>query len=371
MKRLISVLVAGMFAATAGFSQMNLQEAAQVNLIRTEPITVRHVRLEAARLIWGQLMQQLRRQPAAEEIDRELAAMTKEDKLQVLNRMINDKLAIQAAERDKITVTDNEINAQIERLRDNMRRSIGRNPTDAEFADAVRGETGQDVPAFREEIKKQMVLQKYINFKYENQFKNLNVTDGEIRNEYSLRRSQLVRPDTVRVSMIQVPFTANDTASKVKAKELAERLVREIGSNPAKFDETAAKGAAPNSGYQAGDAGYLPRNPQSLQMVGEEFLNTAFSLKQGEISKLIENERGYHIIKVTETYEQKNLELDDIYQLVPRDPLTVREYIRRGLLQKKEIELLEKVTQELVVELRKGNNPNNPPYKIFENNLNW
>jgi parvulin-like peptidyl-prolyl isomerase len=367
MKRLISVLIAVVFTAAAGFAQMDLQEAARIRLIRTEPITVRHLRLEAQKLVWGQLRQSLRRQPTTEEINNVIQTMPREQKRQILDRMINDRLAVQAAERDKITVTDNEINSQLDRIRENMRLSIGRRPTDAEFAAAVRGETGQEVPAFREDLRKQMVLQKYINFKYENQFKALAVTDEEIQNYYFLRKSQLIRPETVRVSMIQVPFT--DAASKTRAKELAERLVREIGSNPARFDETSAKGAAPDSGYQAGDAGYLPRNPQSQQMVGTEFLNAAFSLKQGEVSKLIENERGYHIIKVTETYEQKNLELDDIYQLGAN--VTVREYIRGGLLQEKEMVLLEKVTQELVTELRTGSNPNNPPYEIFENNLNW
>jgi parvulin-like peptidyl-prolyl isomerase len=367
MKRVISVLVVGVFAAAAGFAQMDLQEVARVRLIRTEPITGKHLRLEIEKLVWGQLAQNFRRQPTTDELNSAVQTMTKEQKRQILDRMINDRLAIQAAERDKITVTDNEVNAQLERLRENMRSSIGRRPTDAEFAAAVRAETGQEVPAFREDLKRQFVLQKYINFKYENQFKGIAVTDDEIRNAYALRKSQLIRPETVRVSMIQVPFT--DAASKTRAKELAERLVREIGSSPAKFDETSSKGTAPNSGYQAGDAGYLPRNLQAQQLVGTEFLNTAFSLKQGEISKLIENERGYHIIKVTETYEQKNLELDDIYQL--GNNVTVREYLRVGLLQEKEMALYEKITQELVTELRKSTgNPPVPPYEIFENNLN-
>jgi parvulin-like peptidyl-prolyl isomerase len=367
MKRLISVLAVGVFAAAAVFAQMDLQEAARVRLTRTEPITVKHLRLEAAKVVWMQLVQTLRRQPTTQEIDNVLQNMTKEQKLQVLNRMINDRLALQAAERDKITVTDNEVNAQLERLRENIRQSIGRRPTDAEFATAVRAETGQDVPAFREDLRRQLVFRKYIDSKYEGQFKNITVTDADIQNYYSLRKSQLVRPETVRVSMIQVPFT--DAASKTKAKELADRLVREIGSSPAKFDEASAKGAAPNAGYEAGDAGYLSHTLEGQQMVGTEFLNVAFSLKQGEVSKLIENERGYHIIKVTETYEQKSLELDDIYQLVARDPVTVREYIRGGLLQEKTMALYEKVTQELVAELR--GNSNNPPYEIFENNLNW
>jgi parvulin-like peptidyl-prolyl isomerase len=369
MKRLIGVLAAALFAAAAGFSQVNLQPVAQVELYKTEPITVGQLRLETQKLAWRQLAQTYRRQPTTEEINTAVQTMTKEQKLQILNVMINDRLVMQAAERERISVTDNEINSQLERLRENMRQSIGRRPTDAEFATAVRGETGQDVPAFREELKKQMVLQKYIDNKYGSQLRAIDVKDEEIRSVYALRKSQLIRPDTVRVSMIEIAFT--DTVSKAGAKELADRLVREIGSSPAKFDEAAAKGAAPNSGYQAGDAGYLPRNPQGQQTVGDEFLNTAFSLKQGEVSKLIENNRGYYIIKVTETYGQKNLELDDIYQL--GDPITVREYIRRSLLQEKEITLLDKISKELVAELRKDKpgNPPVPPYKIFENNLNW
>jgi parvulin-like peptidyl-prolyl isomerase len=368
MKRLISVLAAGMFTAAAVFAQMDLQEAARVQLLRTEPITVKQLRLETEKLIWRRLVQQSGRQPSTEEINRALASLTKENKLEILNALIDQKLVMQAAERDKITVTDNEINAYLNESRARVQASIGRSLTDAEFAAAVRRETGQDVPAFREEIKRQAVLQKYITFKYEDRIKGINVTDEEIQNYYILQKAQLVRPDTVRVSMIQVPFTANDTASKVKAKELVDRLVREIGSSPAKFDETAAKATAPNSGYQAGDAGYLPRDPRGQQMVGNEFLKTAFNLKQGEVSKLIENERGYHIIKITETYEQKNLELDDI---LLEEGMTVREYIRRGLLQQKQRVLLDQITQELIEELRKGTNSNNPPVRIFENNLNW
>jgi parvulin-like peptidyl-prolyl isomerase len=369
MKRLISMVVAGVFASAAVFAQMDLQEAARIQLLRTEPITVKQLRLEAEKLIWRQLMQEpgRQRQPSTEEINRALQSMTKEDKLQVLNALINQKLVMQAAERDKITVTDNEINAYLNESRARMQASIGRSLTDAQFATAVREETGQDVPAFRDEIRRQMVLQRYINFKYEDRIKSINVTAEEIQNYYTLQRAQLVRPETVRVSLIEVPFT--DADSKVKAKELADRLVREIGSSPAKFDETSKKAAAPNAGYNARNAGYLPRNLEAQRRVGTEFLNTAFSLKQGEVSKLIETAGAYYIIKITETYEQKNLELDDIFAL--EESITVREYIRRGLLQQKQRVLLDQVSQELVAELRKVTNPNNPPYRIFENNLNW
>jgi parvulin-like peptidyl-prolyl isomerase len=366
MKRLISVLVAGVFAAAVGFAQMggNQREVAQVSLYKTEPILLSQLRLEAQKLAWPQLIQMTGRLPTTEEINNAIQTMTKERKLQVLNTIINNRLVMQAAEHERITVTDNEINSQMETFRSNVGQTIGRRPTDAEFAEAVREQTGQTIPVFREDIKTQMVLQKYFETKYASQLKSLTVTDEEIRNFYALQKSQLIRPDTVRVSRIYVPFT--DAASKARAKELADRLFREIGSNPAKFDEAAAKGSALNSGYKAGDAGYLPRTPQGLQRVGAEFLNTAFTLKQGEVSKLIEHVDGYNIIKITETYEQKNLELDDIVQL--GETLTVREYFRMGLLQEKQRE----IRDQMVVELRKDKgNPPVPPYKILDNNLTW
>jgi parvulin-like peptidyl-prolyl isomerase len=361
MKRLISVLAVGLFAAAVGFAQ--LQEIAQVNLYKTEPILLSQWRLEAQRLAWPELLQRLRRQPTIEEINNAIQAWTKDQKLQILHLMINNKLALQDAEHENISVTKNEIDTQEKRIRDDMKRSRGRDPTDAEFAAAVMQQTGQDVPAYRELLKMQMILAKYKEQKYGSRFRGLSVTDEEIRSYYVLLKPELIRPDTARVSMIRVPFT--NAASKARAKETAERLAREIGSNPAKFDETSVRGAAPNSGYQA-DADYLPRTRQGMSRVGTEFLNTAFTLKQGEVSKLIEGRDGYYIIKVTETYELKILELDDIYQL--GEPISVQEYIRRGLLQQKEMALEE----QMVTELRKEKgNPPAPPYKILDNNLNW
>jgi peptidyl-prolyl cis-trans isomerase D len=188
-------------------------------------------------------------------------------------------------------------------------------------------------------------------------------TEAEITSIYNLRKSEFIRPDTVRYSMIQVPYGA-DTASKSRAKELAERLNRDIGSSPARFDEAVIRGQTPNSGYQAGDGGYLPRNPIAQERLGAEFINTAFSLKQGEVSKLIDGMPGYQIIKITETLAQKALDLDEIID--PGSKVTVKQFIASTLFQQKQQEILVRATQELVTELRSGNS-----FQIMENNLNW
>ncbi|MDR1986025.1 MAG: peptidyl-prolyl cis-trans isomerase [Treponema sp.] len=347
MKRVVSVMLLGMLLETLGFAQSDLQPAVIVRLTKSEPITVKQYRTEVERM--------------EKQAGRPLDTV---ERRQVLDVMINEKLAIQAAERDKIIVSDNEINQQIQNLRASLAQRAGRQPTDAEFAIAVRNETGLEIPAFREQLRRQLITQKYLLSKKQNLFNSITPpTETEILNTYTLAKTQFIRPETVRFSMIQVPFGA-DAAAKAKAKEAADRLIREIGSNPAKFDEAVIRGQSPNAGYQAGDGGYLPRNLEAQQVVGSDFINTAFSLKQGEVSKLIEGARGYQIIKVTETYEQKSLELDDVFQLGTR--MTVREYIGNALLQERQQAVFERATQELVTELRTGN-----PFQIFESNLKW
>jgi parvulin-like peptidyl-prolyl isomerase len=120
----------------------------------------------------------------------------------------------------------------------------------------------------------------------------------------------------------------------------------------------------PNSGYDAGDVGYVPLDAETQQVIGANLMNAARSLKQGEVSKLIEGNQGYQIIKITETLPMKTLGLEEIAIL--GSSVTVRQYIAAGLLEQKQQEILERATRELTTELRAGN-----PFRIMENNLNW
>jgi len=347
MKRITLFTLFSLFTAVWCFAQADLQPAAIVNLIKSEPITVKQFRTEVERV--------------EKSARRSLSDKERRD---VLDSMINERLAIQAAEKEKISVSENEVNQQINQLKNQLAQQIGRQPTDAEFATVIKNETGLELPAFRDQSRRQLLTQKYLMTKKQSVFDNIKTpTDADIVSAYNLTKAQFVRPDTVRFSMIQVEY-GQDAASRTKAKDLADKLVKEIGSSPPKFDEVVQRGLAPNSGYQAGDAGYLPRNMEAAQVVGQDFITVAFNLKQGEVSKLMEGVRGYQIIKVTETYAQKNLELDDIFQLGTR--MTVRDYIGNSLLQERQMEALAKATQELVAELRAGKT-----FQIFERNLNW
>ncbi|MDR1950075.1 MAG: peptidyl-prolyl cis-trans isomerase [Spirochaetaceae bacterium] len=347
MKRFFILMLFGVVLAGFLPAQMDLQPAAIVRLTKSEPITVKQFRTEVERME-----------------KQERRTLNTAERRQVLDLMINERLAIQAAERDRVTVSDNEVNQQLQQLRGVLAQNQGRQPTDAEFAAAVRSEYGLELPAFREQIRRQYLVQKYLMSKKQDLIQSVKTpTEAEIQNFYNLNRAEFVRPDTVRFSMIQVPFGPT-AADKTKARELVDRLVREIGSNPTKFDEAVIKSQSPGSGYQGGDAGYVPRNAQAQQVVGQELLDTVFTLKQGEVSRMVESPRGYHIIKVTETYEMKTLALDDVIQ--PGNRTTVHDYIGSRMLQERQQGVIVQATQELVTELRAGNS-----FEIFERNLNW
>jgi len=366
MKRCLILFLLTTLTAGTVFAQIGLQSVAVVRLTRTEPITVRQLQAELETLAWQELAQRNRRPPTAEEAARTALTSPIELRRQVLDVMINERLALQAAERDRVTVSDNEINQHIQQLRQQMAQGLGRMPTEAEFATAIRNETGQDFPAFRDTLRRQAIVQQYMMSQKGHILRNIpEPTEAEINNFFNLSRTEFVRPDTVRFTMIQVPFGA-DMTTRTRAREVANGLTQQIGTNPARFDEAVMRAQMPNSGYQAGDGGFLPRNMQAQQMTGAEFMNVAFSLQRGEVSRLIEGPRAYHIIKITETYPQAALGLDDILDLGSR--MTVRQFIWRNLFQQRQQETMMRAQQDLITQLRTGNPP---PFQIMENNLNW
>jgi len=346
MKRIVLCVLVFAFCAGFGFAQADLQPAAIVKLTKSEPITVKQFRTEVER------MEKAAGRP-----------LNDSEKKQVLDAMINERLAIQAAERDKVSVSENEINQQIQQLRER----VGRPVTDAEFASAIKTETGLEMPAFREQARRQLIVQKYLLSKKQNLFEGIKEpTEADVLEIYNLSKAQFVRPETVRFSYIRIPYGSD----RAKAKELADRLYREVGSNATRFNEVVMKGQLANSGYQSGDGGYLPRLLEAQQFFGAEFVNSAFGLKIEEVSKLMESPTGnqfagYQFIKITEAYSMKTLELDDIYRLGV--PMTVRDYIKYSLFQDKQQTVLAQATEELVTELRAGGKS----FEIFNKNLGW
>ena len=347
MKHFLRAVFLAAFIPALSFAQADHQPAAIIKLTKTEPITVKQLKAEVQKL--------------ETQAKRSLSV---DERSQVLDIMINERLALQAADRDKVSITDNEVNQQILQLRSTMAAQLKRQPTDAEFESAVKNETGQTVAEYKDQLRRQMTVQKFVLTKKRATFEGIKApTEDEIKGEYELNKAKFLRPETVRFTMIYIPIEPGANG-KANAKAIADRLVKEIGSSGSKFDEVVLKGQVAGADYKAGEGGFLPKTAEAQRVVGAEFLNTAFALKIGEVSRLLENPQSFQLIKVTEVYGQKMLELGDLYQLGAR--ATVREYLGNRMLQFRQEKAVDTATKEIVDELRKGNT-----FQVFEKNINW
>ncbi|CUT98138.1 Foldase protein PrsA (fragment) [Staphylococcus capitis] len=108
--------------------------------------------------------------------------------------------------------------------------------------------------------------------------------------------------------------------SDKKAKEKAEKIQKEVEKNPSKFGEIAKKESMDSSSAKKdGSLGYVIKG----QMV-DSFEKALFKLKEGQVSKVVKTDYGYHIIKADKendfNKEKSNLKEKIIEQKVQKKP---------------------------------------------------
>ncbi|MDR2149430.1 MAG: peptidyl-prolyl cis-trans isomerase [Spirochaetaceae bacterium] len=265
----------------------------------------------------------------------------------LLDEMIDERLLIQAAERDKLTVTMADVDRYIQQLQFSMAAQLGREPRTEEFAEEVMLETGMDMPSFREYIRRQLLIQRYMSSKQTDSPLAppalVPISENEIEDYYNIARTNFVQPETLRYNAILVPFGAD----KEKTRETAEQLALEINKDSARFDAVFQRVSAPGSGFQVQENAYLPRVLQLRQSLGDAVADELFTLKPDQISSVFEVSAGYEILKAVALYDKQFLGLDDPVQL--GGSLTVRDYIKDRLTQ---VQSTEHIQKDLVNDLR-------------------
>ena len=333
------------------FGQIDLQPVAIVRLSKTEQITVKQFKEYVSWLTITKSMSTMNPN----------AKLTDTEKRQALEELGNQFLACQAAEQDKITITDREINQYFDQSIKNfaagLAQVMGRTPTDAEIDTELRNRTGMNRVSYKEMMKRTLLTENYLKVKKKGLFEAIKQpTEAEIQTIYnevkarSIFENGFVRPDTARVRMLAVPY--RNPAEKTAAQNKANELSRQIGNDPGKFDETSRDFMKPNSGYVSVDA-YIYKDEKIRQAMGEAFVDAIFALKQGAVSKVVERPDGFYIIKVMETYRSKTLALDDIYNLEDPRSDTVRQTIAKAEMQRRFMVTLQEASDELVTELKK------------------
>ena len=193
---------------------------------------------------------------------------------QAVEQLITEKLIGREAERKNIVVTEEDINAEI----DKIKADYG----DDETFLAMLEWYGYTLDALKNQLKPQIMLTKLLEPEIE-------ITEDELQEYYETNKSEFVTtPEEVKASHILV-----------NTKEEAERLLAELKAG-ADFATLAKENSKdPGSAEQGGDLGFFGRG----EMVAE-FEEAAFSLGIGELSGIVESTYGYHIILVTDKQEE-------------------------------------------------------------------
>jgi foldase protein PrsA len=197
-----------------------------------------------------------------------------------LDTLITNKLIELEADKQKVTVSDEEIEDEIATLAE----SYG-GETALEEAVTASGSTMEDV---RNDIVVYLQTEKLLEPRIE-------ITDEEIQTYFDENKDTFATAEQVQASHILVADEA--TATEVKSKLDAGGDFSELAKEYSTDTTTVESG---------GDLGYF----SSGDMVAE-FEEVAFALDVNEISNPVKTEYGYHIIKVVDHQEAKEANFED------------------------------------------------------------
>ena len=177
-----------------------------------------------------------------------------------------------------------------------------------------------------------LLAQEYMKRKFSSIGK---VTNKEIESYYNTHKSEFIDPSMVKAQHILVKVDVETaTPKEIAVAEAKAASIKKELEGGADFSKLAEKYSDdPGSKSRGGDLGFFTKE----QMV-PEFSKAAFSLKKGEISQPVKTPFGFHIIKVTDIQEEKQMDLKESTPSIQ----SLLEKQRRKDVMENEIERLKK-----------------------------
>jgi peptidyl-prolyl cis-trans isomerase SurA len=282
--------------------------------------------------------------------------LSQEEKVQLLDVLINQMLVRQDAESLGISVDDSEVlPAAMQGLSMELQQ-MGQIPAGSVLTDEVQfrallEEGGHDYDLYLENAKNSLLIEKYITQTKKEEFQNMEGPDDKtIEDFYNQNISQFVQPEYVQLS--QIYFALGEGADKDAVKSQANDLFRKISGGQVVFDE-AINDSGDDFPYTQtrGQSFTVARgDSKATQVFGESFTNSLFDGKEMNLVYLLESNVGFHIVRLEDHKDAGVLGLND--RINPMQDLTVRTYLIRVITSQMQQQLYAKIQQEVVLELR-------------------
>ncbi len=214
----------------------------------------------------------------------------KEVRARILEELLLQKLMLNQAEMDSISITDEQVEAQMDqRIRYFVSRIGSQEKLEEQF--------GKSMTEIKDEVRKAVkdqMLQEQVQAKI---MENVVVTPKEVKeffNDIPKDSLPTIQPNYEIVQIVKRPPVSID--EKLQVKDRLYQIRKRILEGESSFSTMAVLYSEdPGSARQGGELGLTGKG-----VWAPEFEAVAFNLRDGEISDVVETEFGFHIIQLIE-----------------------------------------------------------------------
>ncbi|NYE09205.1 foldase protein PrsA [Bacillus niacini] len=197
-----------------------------------------------------------------------------------VEQLIADKIVASEAKKEKVTITDKELNEEVDKLKE----SYG----GEEVFNQMLESNNTTVDALKDDLKNYLTIRKLLE-------PQIKITDEELQTYFDENKDSFGEAEQVKASHILVADEA--TANEIKQKLADGADFAELAKEYSTDEGTKENG---------GELGFFAKGTMVT-----EFDDVAFTLPVNEISDPVKTDYGYHIIKVEEKKEAKEANFDD------------------------------------------------------------
>ncbi len=257
---------------------------------------------------------------------------------EILEDLMFRKLMLNQAEMDSITVTDEQVNAEVDRLVRYFISQLGSQENLEKYYKKSMSEIKEEL--FR--MRKDQMLEEQVQ---QAMLANVEVTPGEVRKcYYDIPHDSVPMVNSKYEIAHIVKKPAITLEQKLEVKDRLYKMRKRILDGERFSTLALLYSEDPGSAKKGGELGFHGRGE-----FAPEFEAAAFNLRDGEISEVVETEFGFHIIQMIErrgefvnvrhilltvkvspeALQEAYDELDSIAKLINNDSITFDEAVRK------------------------------------------
>ena len=213
---------------------------------------------------------------------------------QILEDLLLQKLMLNQAEMDSITVTDDQVEAEMnQRIRYFVSRMGSQEKLEAYF--------GKTISEIKDEVRRSVKDNQLQQRVQAGIMEGIVVTPKEVQQFYRsipIDSIPMVDDEYEIAQIVKRPPVSLD--EKLQVKDRLYQIRKRILDGESSFSAMAVMYSEdPGSARQGGELGFAGKG-----VYATEFENVAFNLRDGEISDVVETEFGFHIIQLIERRDE-------------------------------------------------------------------